>query len=114
MFGEKILIRIIVKRCQPHRFCYYLGGTKDAATGILGEMSKPLSWGMPAEKVGSIESSEIDCSSCSMMWYRWYIELAQLTYTLLGFAFALQSVFSALSQGLEDDILECSIGLHGQ
>jgi hypothetical protein len=28
-----------------------LGGTADAATGILGEMSKPLSWGMPAEKV---------------------------------------------------------------
>ena len=25
-----------------------------------------------------------------------------------------QSVFSALSQGLEEDILECSIGLHGQ
>ena len=31
--------------------CYYLGGTDDAATGILGEMSKPLSWGMPVEKV---------------------------------------------------------------
>ncbi len=31
--------------------CYYLGGTEDAATGILGEMSKPLSWGMPVEKV---------------------------------------------------------------
>ena len=25
-----------------------------------------------------------------------------------------QSVFSALSQGLEEDILESSIGLHGQ
>ena len=31
--------------------CYYLGGTEDAATGILGEMSKPLSWGMPSDKV---------------------------------------------------------------
>ena len=29
------------------RFCYYLGGTADAATGNLGAMSKPLSWGMP-------------------------------------------------------------------
>ena len=28
-----------------------MGGTADAATGILGEMSKPLSWGMPSEKV---------------------------------------------------------------
>ena len=28
-----------------------MGGTADAATGILGEMSKPVSWGMPSEKV---------------------------------------------------------------
>ena len=28
-----------------------MGGTEDAATGILGEMAKPLSWGMPVEKV---------------------------------------------------------------
>jgi len=44
------------KYCKPlklkeNRFCYYLGGTADAATGILGEMAKPLSWGMPADKV---------------------------------------------------------------
>ena len=38
-------------KLKENRFCYYLGGTADAATGILGEMSKPLSWGMPAEKV---------------------------------------------------------------
>jgi len=38
-------------KLKENRFCYYLGGTKDAATGILGEMSKPLSWGMPVEKV---------------------------------------------------------------
>ena len=31
--------------------CYYLGGTEDAATGTLGEMSKPLSWGVPSDKV---------------------------------------------------------------
>lgn len=45
-----------VKFCKPlktkeNRFCYFLGGTSDAATGILGEMSKPLSWGMPSDKV---------------------------------------------------------------
>jgi len=38
-------------KLKENRFCYYLGGTDDAATGILGEMSKPLSWGMPVEKV---------------------------------------------------------------
>lgn len=31
--------------------CYYLGGSQDSATGILSEMSKPLSWSMPALKV---------------------------------------------------------------
>jgi len=42
--------------CKPlklkeNRFCYFLGGTADAATGNLGAMSKPLSWGMPSDKV---------------------------------------------------------------
>merc|ERR1719365_580613 len=42
--------------CKPlklkeNRFCYFLGGTADAATGILGEMAKPMSWGMPSDKV---------------------------------------------------------------
>merc|ERR1719286_103696 len=36
---------------KENRFCYFLGGTADAATGILGEMSKPLSWGMPSDKI---------------------------------------------------------------
>ena len=31
--------------------CYYLGGTSDAATSILSDLTKPLSWGMPADKV---------------------------------------------------------------
>jgi len=38
-------------KTKENRFCYYLGGTADAATGILGEMSKPLSWGMPSDKI---------------------------------------------------------------
>lgn len=36
---------------KDNRFCYYIGGLEESATGILGEMSKPLSWGMPMEKV---------------------------------------------------------------
>jgi hypothetical protein len=31
--------------------CYYLGGLEESATGILGELSKPLSWSMPADKI---------------------------------------------------------------
>lgn len=36
---------------KENRLCYYLGGLEESATGILGEMTKPLSWGMPADKV---------------------------------------------------------------
>lgn len=36
---------------KENRFCYYLGGLEESATGILGEISKPLSWSMPADKI---------------------------------------------------------------
>ncbi|XP_071553081.1 mesencephalic astrocyte-derived neurotrophic factor homolog [Panulirus ornatus] len=36
---------------KDNRFCYYIGGLEESATGILGEMSKPLSWGMPMDKI---------------------------------------------------------------
>eukprot|EP00088_Acartia_fossae_P067811 TRINITY_DN8500_c0_g1_i1.p1 TRINITY_DN8500_c0_g1~~TRINITY_DN8500_c0_g1_i1.p1 ORF type:complete len:176 (+),score=54.13 TRINITY_DN8500_c0_g1_i1:60-587(+) len=38
-------------KTKENRFCYFLGGTADAATGILGEMAKPMSWGMPVDKI---------------------------------------------------------------
>ncbi|KAI1287463.1 Mesencephalic astrocyte-derived neurotrophic factor -like protein [Halotydeus destructor] len=34
-----------------NRFCYYVGGLEESATKVVGDMSKPLSWGLPAEKV---------------------------------------------------------------
>jgi len=36
---------------KEERLCYYVGGAETSATYILPEMSKPISWGMPAEKV---------------------------------------------------------------
>jgi len=36
---------------DDNRFCYYVGGTEDSATSTLGELSKPISWSMPAEKI---------------------------------------------------------------
>nr|SVE79166.1 EOG090X0F26 [Daphnia lumholtzi] len=36
---------------KDHRFCYYLGGLEESATGILSEMAKPLSWSSPVDKV---------------------------------------------------------------
>ena len=53
---QKAIEKQFVKFCKDlklkeNRFCYFLGGTADAATGILGEMAKPMSWGMPSDKV---------------------------------------------------------------
>lgn len=31
--------------------CYYIGGLEESATKIVTEMSKPLSWGLPVDKV---------------------------------------------------------------
>ncbi|GIX93257.1 hypothetical protein CDAR_435721 [Caerostris darwini] len=36
---------------QENRFCYYLGGLQDSATRTVSDMSRPLSWGIPIEKV---------------------------------------------------------------
>lgn len=33
------------------RFCYYIGGLEESATKIITEMSKPLSWSLPIDKV---------------------------------------------------------------
>jgi len=40
-----------VAKSKQQRLCYYLGGLETSATGILSEMSKPLSWSMPALKI---------------------------------------------------------------
>lgn len=36
---------------DDNRFCYYVGGLEESATGMLSEMSKPVSWSMPADKI---------------------------------------------------------------
>ncbi|XP_054721591.1 mesencephalic astrocyte-derived neurotrophic factor homolog [Uloborus diversus] len=36
---------------SENRFCYYVGGLEESATKIVSEMSKPLSWGLPVDKV---------------------------------------------------------------
>lgn len=36
---------------KENRFCYYLGGVEESATGILGELSKPISWSLPSDKI---------------------------------------------------------------
>lgn len=36
---------------KDNRLCYYIGGLEESATSIVNEMSKPLSWNTPPEKV---------------------------------------------------------------
>lgn len=36
---------------KENRFCYYVGGTDDAATYILNEITKPLSYFMTPEAI---------------------------------------------------------------
>jgi len=36
---------------RENRFCYYIGATDDAATTMVNEVTKPLSFHMPAEKI---------------------------------------------------------------
>jgi len=43
--------KALPKGGKENRFCYFVGGTEDAATGILSNLIKPLSYHMPAEKI---------------------------------------------------------------
>uniref|UniRef100_A0A8D8M4D4 Mesencephalic astrocyte-derived neurotrophic factor homolog n=1 Tax=Cacopsylla melanoneura TaxID=428564 RepID=A0A8D8M4D4_9HEMI len=50
---------------KENRFCYYLGGLEESATGILGELSKPLSWGLPAPKICE-KLKKLDSQICDL------------------------------------------------
>ncbi|KAG7318972.1 hypothetical protein KOW79_017446 [Hemibagrus wyckioides] len=55
-FTSDAIEKALVKACKDakgkeNRFCYYIGATSDAATKITNEVSKPLSYHMPVEKV---------------------------------------------------------------
>jgi len=36
---------------KEHRLCYYIGALETSATYAIGDLSKPLSWGIPIEKI---------------------------------------------------------------
>ncbi|XP_062272422.1 mesencephalic astrocyte-derived neurotrophic factor [Scomber scombrus] len=55
-FTSADIEKAIVKTCKDakgkeNRFCYYIGATSDAATKIINEVSKPLSYHVPVEKI---------------------------------------------------------------
>uniref|UniRef100_A0A6B2EA67 Mesencephalic astrocyte-derived neurotrophic factor homolog n=1 Tax=Phlebotomus kandelakii TaxID=1109342 RepID=A0A6B2EA67_9DIPT len=62
---EKFKVFCKSQKNKEHRFCYYLGGLEESATGILGELSKPLSWSMPANKVCE-KLKKMDAQICDL------------------------------------------------
>lgn len=55
-FNSADIEKALFKTCKEakgkeNRFCYYIGGTSDAATKIINEVSKPLSYHAPVEKI---------------------------------------------------------------
>lgn len=50
---------------KENRFCYFVGGTDDAATGILGNVIKPLTYHMPAEKICQ-KLKQMDSQICEL------------------------------------------------
>ncbi|XP_048879663.1 mesencephalic astrocyte-derived neurotrophic factor isoform X2 [Brienomyrus brachyistius] len=55
-FNNEAIENALVKACsdakgKENRLCYYIGATNDAATKITNEVSKPLSYHVPVEKI---------------------------------------------------------------
>ncbi|XP_051977308.1 mesencephalic astrocyte-derived neurotrophic factor-like [Xyrauchen texanus] len=55
-FNSEAIENALLKSCKEakgkeNRFCYYIGATSDAATKIINEVSKPMSYHMPADKI---------------------------------------------------------------
>eukprot|EP00112_Aurelia_sp_Birch-Aquarium-sp1_P017115 Seg3947.5 transcript_id=Seg3947.5/GoldUCD/mRNA.D3Y31 product="Mesencephalic astrocyte-derived neurotrophic factor" protein_id=Seg3947.5/GoldUCD/D3Y31 len=53
---NNVVTKKLKKACKKakgkeNRFCYYVGGTEDAATYILNEITKPLAYFMKAEAI---------------------------------------------------------------
>ncbi|XP_053723178.1 mesencephalic astrocyte-derived neurotrophic factor-like isoform X2 [Synchiropus splendidus] len=55
-FSSDDIEKALVKSCRDakgkdNRFCYYIGATSDAATKMINEVTKPLSYHAPVEKI---------------------------------------------------------------
>ncbi|XP_051980377.1 mesencephalic astrocyte-derived neurotrophic factor-like [Xyrauchen texanus] len=55
-FNSEAIENALLRACKEakgkeNRFCYYIGATSDAATKIINEVSKPMSYHMPADKI---------------------------------------------------------------
>jgi hypothetical protein len=51
---------------KEHRLCYYIGALETSATYAIGDLSKPLSWGIPIEKICRERLSKSNPQICDL------------------------------------------------
>ncbi|CAF0732243.1 unnamed protein product [Rotaria sp. Silwood1] len=51
---------------KEHRLCYYIGALETSATYAIGDLSKPLSWGIPVEKICRERLSKTNPQICDL------------------------------------------------
>ncbi|XP_012311410.1 cerebral dopamine neurotrophic factor isoform X1 [Aotus nancymaae] len=74
---EKELISFcLATKGKENRLCYYLGATKDAATKILSEVTRPMSVHMPAMKICE-KLKKLDSQICELK-YEKKLDLASV------------------------------------
>ncbi|KAL2761469.1 cerebral dopamine neurotrophic factor precursor [Daubentonia madagascariensis] len=88
---EKELISFCLDaKGKENRLCYYLGATKDAATKILSEVTRPMSVHMPAVKICD-KLKKMDSQICELKYEKkldlasvdlWKLRVAELKQIL--------------------------------
>ncbi|XP_049633788.1 cerebral dopamine neurotrophic factor [Suncus etruscus] len=73
-FALDIIEKELISFCldakgKENRLCYYLGATPDAATKILGEVTRPMSVHMPARKICE-KLKKMDSQICELRYER--------------------------------------------
>ncbi|VDM43587.1 unnamed protein product [Toxocara canis] len=58
-------------KSKEHKLCFYIGALPESATSIMNEVSKPLSWSMPPEKVCEKLRAK-DAQICELKYGRYY------------------------------------------
>ena len=56
---------------KEHRLCYYVGALETSATYSVGDLSKPLAWGIPAEKICRERLFKSNPQICDLKYGQW-------------------------------------------
>ncbi|XP_059859766.1 cerebral dopamine neurotrophic factor [Delphinus delphis] len=90
---EKELISFCLDvKGKENRLCYYLGATKDAATKILSEVTRPMSVHMPAVKICE-KLKKMDSQICELK-YEKKLDLASVDLSKMRVAELKQILYS--------------------